>query len=89
MCAESTRSFMRLKLRSSVLLPHPDGPMIAVILFFGTWSADVAHRPERAVEARQLVELEDDLVVGRIIGVRSPLAAGAMRSLSSSSGGWS
>ena len=28
---------MRLKLRSRVLLPHPDGPMMAVIWFFGTW----------------------------------------------------
>ena len=27
---------MRLKLRSSVLLPQPEGPMMAVILFFGT-----------------------------------------------------
>ena len=25
-------SFMRLKARSNVLLPHPDGPMMAVIL---------------------------------------------------------
>ena len=28
---------MRLKLRRSVLLPQPDGPMIAVIWFRGTW----------------------------------------------------
>ena len=27
---------MRLNERSSVLLPQPDGPMSAVILFFGT-----------------------------------------------------
>ena len=27
---------MRLKQRSSVLLPQPDGPISAVILFFGT-----------------------------------------------------
>jgi hypothetical protein len=29
-----TRSFIRLKLRSSVLLPQPDGPMMAVIAFW-------------------------------------------------------
>ena len=27
------KSFIRLNERSTVLLPHPDGPMIAVILF--------------------------------------------------------
>ena len=27
---------MRLMQRSTVLLPHPDGPMSAVIWFFGT-----------------------------------------------------
>src|SRR5258708_19974867 len=31
----STRSFMRLKLRSNVDLPHPDGPMKAVTCFSG------------------------------------------------------
>jgi hypothetical protein len=30
--AAETRSFMRLKLRSTVLLPQPDGPISAVIL---------------------------------------------------------
>ena len=29
--APGMRSFMRLKQRSSVLLPHPEGPMTAVI----------------------------------------------------------
>ena len=28
---------MRLKERRSVLFPQPDGPISAVILFFGTW----------------------------------------------------
>ena len=28
--ADGTRSFIRLKHRSTVLLPHPDGPMMAV-----------------------------------------------------------
>ena len=31
----STRSFMRLKQRSSVDLPHPEGPMNAVTRFLG------------------------------------------------------
>ena len=38
MWAVSTRSFMRLNERSSVLLPQPDGPMRAVILLRGTVS---------------------------------------------------
>src|SRR5688572_19308305 len=32
----STRSFMRLRQRSKVDLPHPDGPMYAVIRCLGT-----------------------------------------------------
>ena len=38
MRALSTRSFIRLKERSSVLLPQPDGPMRAVIRLRGTLS---------------------------------------------------
>ena len=34
--AVGTRSFMRLKLRSRVLLPQPEGPMMAVIWLRGT-----------------------------------------------------
>ena len=34
--APGIRSFMRLMQRSTVLLPHPDGPMSAVIWCFGT-----------------------------------------------------
>ncbi|KWV89719.1 hypothetical protein PFLmoz3_00626 [Pseudomonas fluorescens] len=35
---------MRLRLRSTVLLPQPDGPMKPVILFFsiGTWLSRTA-----------------------------------------------
>ncbi len=36
MRADSTRSFMRLKQRSRVLLPQPDGPMSATTWFAGT-----------------------------------------------------
>ena len=32
----STRSFMRLRQRKSVVLPQPEGPMKAVTRFFGT-----------------------------------------------------
>ena len=32
----STRSFMRFRQRSSVVLPQPDGPMYAVTRCFGT-----------------------------------------------------
>ena len=31
--APGTRSFMRFNVRSTVVLPHPDGPMKAVISF--------------------------------------------------------
>ena len=33
--ALGTRSYMRLNTRSRVLLPQPEGPMMAVILFSG------------------------------------------------------
>ena len=33
--APGTRSFIRFRLRSSVVFPHPEGPMNAVIWFFG------------------------------------------------------
>ena len=38
------RSFMRLKQRSSVLLPQPDGPIKAVILLRGMSIGDVLER---------------------------------------------
>ena len=50
MRARTTRSFMRLRLRRSVLLPHPDGPMMAVMVFRHL-EADVADGSEGAVEA--------------------------------------
>ena len=34
---------MRLKLRSTVLLPHPDGPIMAVILLRSTAIVDIAN----------------------------------------------
>ena len=34
--AVGIRSFIRLKLRSRVLLPQPEGPMMAVIFRLGT-----------------------------------------------------
>ena len=34
--AAGTRSFIRLMQRNTVLLPQPDGPISAVIRFFGT-----------------------------------------------------
>ena len=53
---------MRLNERSSVLLPQPDGPMSAVIWFFGTCRLISRTARNDAVVARQLLELEDDLV---------------------------
>jgi hypothetical protein len=40
---------MRLKVRSSVLLPQPDGPMKAVTLLLGDVEVDVLQRVEAAV----------------------------------------
>ena len=62
---------MRLRQRSTVLLPQPDGPMKAVILFFSTGMSAVADRKELAV-----VELVDLAVDGRRRGRGgAPLAA--------------
>jgi hypothetical protein len=40
---------MRLKVRSSVLLPQPDGPMKAVTLLLGDVQVDALQRVELAV----------------------------------------
>ena len=55
---------MRLRQRSTVLLPQPDGPMNAVIVFFLIGICGVANRLEGAVV--ELVDLAvDDHVVRR------------------------
>ena len=56
--ADSMRSFMRLKQRSSVVLPQPDGPMKAVISCLATLEPHVAHGPEVAVVHGQVLDLE-------------------------------
>ena len=61
----SIRSFIRLKQRSTVVLPQPDGPMNAVISCWRIDQGDVAHRPEVAVEDRQVADVEDDACAAR------------------------
>ena len=51
--APGMRSFIRLKQRSTVVLPQPDGPMNAVISCCRTSSVDLAHGAERAVVHRR------------------------------------
>ena len=59
---------MRLKHRSTVVLPHPDGPMNAVTSCWRIGSGHVAHRPERAVVDGQVLHVEDDRIV--VVGGR-------------------
>ena len=58
--APSMRSFIRLKQRSTVVLPQPDGPMNAVISCWRIVEVDVAHGPERAVVDREVLDVEHD-----------------------------
>ena len=51
--APSMRSFMRLKQRSTVVLPQPDGPMNAVISCWRIVQVDVAHGAERRRSRRR------------------------------------
>src|SRR5579862_9187863 len=56
--APSTRSFIRFSVRSTVVLPHPDGPMNAVMSF--SWMVrDIRYGPERPVVARDVPRVED------------------------------
>ena len=55
---------MRLKQRSRVDLPQPDGPMNAVMRFFGMSMVDVADGPEVAVVGVEVRDLEDDARLG-------------------------
>ena len=52
--AVGTSSFMRLKERSMVLLPQPDGPMMAVI-FWLDLQVDVLDGPKVTVVDAQIV----------------------------------
>ena len=58
------RSFMRLKQRSTVVLPQPDGPMKAVISCWRISKRDVAHGPEVAVVDVEVLDVEDDRSTG-------------------------
>ena len=51
------RSFMRLKERSRVDLPQPEGPMMAVILFSWTDQVDVRQGAEFAIIHSQVFDL--------------------------------
>ena len=78
-------------------MPQPDGPIRAVISLLGDLDVDVADGPERAVEARHVLQLDDGLgsavasaadarcggVADRIDGPPSPgrLADGRLREL--------
>ena len=53
MRAPMIRSFIRLKQRSSVLLPHPEGPIKAVILLRGISIVISLSRQRRAVPDRE------------------------------------
>ena len=44
-----TRSFMRLKQRNTVLLPQPEGPIMAVILRSSIVQIDIAHGMKIAI----------------------------------------
>ena len=54
--AMSIRSFIRFKHRSTVDLPHPDGPISAVISCSAMDEIDVADGPELAVEDRHVLQ---------------------------------
>ena len=51
-------SFIRLKQRSTVLLPQPDGPMNAVISCGRIFSVHLAHSLESAVVDGEVVDIE-------------------------------
>ena len=68
--ADGMRSFIRLKHRSTVVLPQPDGPMKAVISVAPHVQLDVAHGPERPVVDGQVLHLEDR---GTVVGDWRPL----------------
>jgi hypothetical protein len=53
---------MRLNARSMVLLPQPEGPMMAVILL-GIFQGDVFHRPEAPIIDAQVAHLDGVLPV--------------------------
>ena len=51
-------SFIRLRQRSTVVLPQPDGPMNAVISFFAEHEVHVANGTERAVVDLEVAQFE-------------------------------
>ena len=55
---------MRFRQRRNVVLPHPDGPINAVISFFEDRQVDVADRAEVAVEHGEVGRGEHDLSGG-------------------------
>ena len=69
------KSFIRLRQRRNVLLPQPDGPMIAVISLRADVEADAVDRAVRAVVDGGVADLEHDLGRfrgGQLGGARSP-----------------
>ena len=63
--APAMRSFMRLNVRRNVLLPHPDGPMSAVIRRREHVERDALDRDDARVAHRDVAGLEDDDVARR------------------------
>ena len=56
---------MRLKQRSTVVLPQPEGPMNAVISLLVDVDVDVADGPEVAVVDVEVLDVEHDLAARR------------------------
>ena len=72
-CARSAiRSFMRLKQRSTVLLPQPDGPISAVIFWRLDVQVDVPRRPGTCRRRRSGPRRANGIV---FVGLRPSMAA--------------
>ena len=76
---------MRLKQRSTVVLPQPDGPMNAVISCWLIVDVHVAHGPEGAVVDVEVGDVEHDLGADR--GIGSSSTSGVTLTLSSTVAG--
>jgi hypothetical protein len=60
-------SFIRLRLRRTVLLPHPEGPMKPVIVPFGTetrLSRTARKSPQKILLTSQSIAVSDDRAIG-------------------------
>ena len=69
-----TRSFMRFRQRSTVLLPQPEGPMNAVICALLDGDLRVAHGLESAVIQLLDVAVDDGVAVGLSAAALQPAA---------------